>query len=140
MNTVYVFCDLCRSLDQKSPSHARSFSSCSEESDSHTLESEHETAEGFQLHHRHGAHSQDPQQVQAQNRRLLPDFRNPLHVIDGPHSRYFVGIIDIFTEYGFKKKLENLWKRIKYPRRAFSTVSPSAYSLRFVQWVEKHTK
>ncbi|KAA0714442.1 Phosphatidylinositol 4-phosphate 5-kinase-like protein 1 [Triplophysa tibetana] len=112
------------SLDQNLPTHAHSFSRCSEERDSHTLVS----------------HSQDPQQMETQNRRLLPDFRNPLHVIDGPHSRYFVGIIDIFTEYGLKKKLENLWKRMKYPRRAFSTVSPSAYSLRFVQWVEKHTK
>ncbi|XP_057212246.1 phosphatidylinositol 4-phosphate 5-kinase-like protein 1 isoform X1 [Triplophysa rosa] len=135
-----LVCRTAISLDQNLPTHARSFSSCSEERDSHTLVSQRETAEEVQLHHQHEVHSQDPQQVQTQNRRLLPDFRNPLHVIDGPHSRYFVGIIDIFTEYGFKKKLENLWKRIKYPRHTFSTVSPSAYSLRLVQWVEKHTK
>ncbi|KAJ8388757.1 hypothetical protein AAFF_G00129900 [Aldrovandia affinis] len=79
-------------------------------------------------------------EFQAQNRRLLPNFKNPLHVIDGPDLRYFVGIIDIFTVYGFKKKLENLWKRLRYPGQAFSTVSPSAYSHRLCQWVQDHTK
>ncbi|KAJ8379563.1 hypothetical protein SKAU_G00003410 [Synaphobranchus kaupii] len=80
------------------------------------------------------------QEFQAQNRRLLPNFKNPLHVIDGPDLRYFVGIIDIFTVYGFKKKLENLWKRLRYPGQAFSTVSPPAYCHRLCQWVQDHTK
>ncbi|KAG7480544.1 hypothetical protein MATL_G00057310 [Megalops atlanticus] len=79
-------------------------------------------------------------EFQAQNRRLLPNFKNPLHVIDGPELRYFVGIIDIFTVYGFKKKLEHLWKRLRYPGLAFSTVSPPAYSRRLCQWVQAHTK
>ncbi|XP_028980763.1 phosphatidylinositol 4-phosphate 5-kinase-like protein 1 isoform X2 [Esox lucius] len=77
---------------------------------------------------------------QAQNRRLLPNFKNPLHVIDGPDQRYFVGIIDIFTVYGFKKRLEHWWKRLRHPGKAFSTVSPPAYCLRLCQWVRDHTK
>ncbi|XP_054853245.1 phosphatidylinositol 4-phosphate 5-kinase-like protein 1 [Eublepharis macularius] len=75
----------------------------------------------------------------TQNRRLLPDSRNPLHVIDGPEFRYFVGIIDLFTVYGFRKKLEHLWKSIRYRGRSFSTVSPSHYARRLCQWVEEHT-
>lgn len=79
------------------------------------------------------------QDFQAQNRRLLPNFKNPLHVIDGPEQRYFIGIIDIFTVYGFRKRLEHLWKRLRYPRQAFSTVSPPAYCTRLCQWVQDHT-
>ncbi len=64
--------------------------------------------------------SADLETFQAQNRRLLPNFKNPLHVIDGPEQRYFIGIIDIFTVYGFKKRLEYLWKRLRHPRKTFS--------------------
>ncbi|XP_028457963.1 phosphatidylinositol 4-phosphate 5-kinase-like protein 1 [Perca flavescens] len=77
---------------------------------------------------------------QAQNRRLLPNLKNPLHVIDGPEQRYFIGIIDIFTVYSFKKRLEHLWKRLRHPGRSFSTVSPQTYCLRLCHWVQDHTK
>lgn len=80
------------------------------------------------------------QGFQAQNRRLLPNYKNPIHVIDGPEQRYFIGIIDIFTVYGFKKRLEHLWKKLRYPRQTFSTVSPSDYCQRLCQWVVDHTK
>uniref|UniRef100_A0A3Q3K0R2 PIPK domain-containing protein n=1 Tax=Monopterus albus TaxID=43700 RepID=A0A3Q3K0R2_MONAL len=76
----------------------------------------------------------------TQNRRLLPNVKNPLHVIDGPEQRYFIGIIDIFTVYSFKKRLEQLWKTLRYPGRSFSTVSPQTYCLRLCQWLEDHTK
>ncbi|CAN9504689.1 unnamed protein product [Ophioblennius macclurei] len=76
----------------------------------------------------------------AENRRLLPNLKNPLHVIDGPEQRYFIGIIDIFTVYSFKKRLEHLWKRIRHPGRSFSTVSPQTYCVRLCQWVQDHTK
>lgn len=76
----------------------------------------------------------------AQNRRLLPNLKNPLHVIDGPDQRYFIGIIDIFTVYSFKKRLEHLWKRLRHPGQTFSTVSPQTYCLRLCRWVQDHTK
>ncbi|XP_070821069.1 phosphatidylinositol 4-phosphate 5-kinase-like protein 1 [Chaetodon trifascialis] len=72
--------------------------------------------------------------------RLLPNCKNAIHVIDGPDRRYFVGIIDIFTVYGWKKRLENLWKNIRYPGRAFSTVNPTKYSHRFCQWMQDRTQ
>ncbi|XP_048100422.1 phosphatidylinositol 4-phosphate 5-kinase-like protein 1 isoform X2 [Alosa alosa] len=90
-----------------------------------------------ELPHRH---STELQEFHDQNRRLLPEFKNPVHVIDGPELRYFVGVVDIFTVYGLKKRLENLWKRIRFPGRAFSTVSPTAYAQRFSQWAQNHTK
>ncbi|XP_028314399.1 phosphatidylinositol 4-phosphate 5-kinase-like protein 1 isoform X2 [Gouania willdenowi] len=74
------------------------------------------------------------------HRRLLPDAKNAVHVIDGPQLRYFVGIIDIFTVYGCRKRLENLWKRLRYPGRAFSTVSPNKYCQRFCRWIQEHTE
>ncbi|XP_033974363.1 phosphatidylinositol 4-phosphate 5-kinase-like protein 1 [Trematomus bernacchii] len=80
--------------------------------------------EGFHEHHR----------------RLLPNCKNSNQVIDGPEQRYFVGIIDIFTVYGWKKRLENMWKSLRYPGRAFSTVSPANYSRRFCQWIQDHSQ
>lgn len=80
------------------------------------------------------------QDFRAQNRRLLPNLRNPLHVIDGPEHRYFIGIIDIFTVYSFKKRLEHFWKRLRHPGRSFSTVSPQTYCHRLCHWVQDHTK
>ncbi|KAL3062266.1 hypothetical protein OYC64_002132 [Pagothenia borchgrevinki] len=80
--------------------------------------------EGFHEHHR----------------RLLPNCKNSNQVIDGPEQRYFVGIIDIFTVYGWKKRLENMWKSLRYPGRAFSTVSPAKYSRRFCQWIQDHSQ
>ncbi|XP_077334897.1 phosphatidylinositol 4-phosphate 5-kinase-like protein 1 isoform X4 [Lithobates pipiens] len=81
----------------------------------------------------------DISNVVAQNRRLLPNYRNPLHVMDGPEQRYFVGIIDIFTVYGLRKRLEHLWKSMRYRGQEFSTVSPCRYSQRLCRWVETHT-
>ncbi|XP_038601151.1 phosphatidylinositol 4-phosphate 5-kinase-like protein 1 [Tachyglossus aculeatus] len=75
----------------------------------------------------------------AQNRRLLPDVRNALHVLDGPDHRYFVGLIDLFTVYSFRKRLEHLWKCLRYPGQTFSTVSPGRYARRLCRWVETHS-
>ncbi|KAJ0019067.1 hypothetical protein NQD34_006636 [Periophthalmus magnuspinnatus] len=74
------------------------------------------------------------------HRRLLPNCENAVHVIDGEDKRYFVGIIDIFTVYGCKKRLESLWKTLRFPGRSFSTVSPRKYSARFCQWIQGRTK
>lgn len=71
----------------------------------------------------------------AQNRRLLPNYKNPLHVMDGSELRYFIGIIDIFTVYGIKKRLEHLWKSMRYHGQEFSTVNPPRYAQRLCHWV-----
>lgn len=76
----------------------------------------------------------------AQNLRLLPDGPNALHILDGPEQRYFLGLVDLATVYGLGKRLEYLWKALRYPNRAFSTVSPPLYARRLCQWVEAHTE
>ncbi|XP_053771453.1 phosphatidylinositol 4-phosphate 5-kinase-like protein 1 isoform X2 [Desmodus rotundus] len=85
-----------------------------------------------------GVHS--PDEPGAQNRRLLPDIPNALHILDGPEQRYFLGLVDLTTVYGLRKRLEHLWKTLRYPNRSFSTVSPAVYARRLCQWVEAHTE
>ncbi|XP_039177517.1 phosphatidylinositol 4-phosphate 5-kinase-like protein 1 [Crotalus tigris] len=74
----------------------------------------------------------------TQHRRILPICKNPLHTIDGPDYRYYIGIVDLFTVYSFRKKVENLWKSLRYRGHQFSTVEPSYYARRLCQWVEDH--
>ncbi|XP_028740556.1 phosphatidylinositol 4-phosphate 5-kinase-like protein 1 [Peromyscus leucopus] len=78
--------------------------------------------------------------AENQNRRLLPDVPNALHVLDGPDQRYFLGLVDLTTVYGLRKRLEHLWKMMRYPGQSFSTVSPALYARRLCQWVETHTE
>ncbi|XP_054357378.1 phosphatidylinositol 4-phosphate 5-kinase-like protein 1 isoform X1 [Pongo pygmaeus] len=84
--------------------------------------------------------AQSPEESAAQNRRLLPDAPNALHILDGPEQRYFLGVVDLATVYGLRKRLEHLWKTLRYPGRTFSTVSPARYARRLCQWVEAHTE
>ncbi|XP_030895863.1 phosphatidylinositol 4-phosphate 5-kinase-like protein 1 isoform X1 [Leptonychotes weddellii] len=83
---------------------------------------------------------QSPEEPGSQNRRLLPDTPNALHILDGPEQRYFLGLVDLATVYGLRKRLEHLWKTLRYPGRTFSTVSPARYARRLCQWVEAHTE
>ncbi|XP_067599298.1 phosphatidylinositol 4-phosphate 5-kinase-like protein 1 isoform X5 [Pseudorca crassidens] len=83
---------------------------------------------------------QSLEEPEAQNRRLLPDTPNALHILDGPEQRYFLGLVDLTTVYGLRKRLEHLWKTLRYPGRTFSTVSPTRYARRLCQWVEAHTE
>nr|XP_036863987.1 phosphatidylinositol 4-phosphate 5-kinase-like protein 1 isoform X2 [Manis javanica] len=76
---------------------------------------------------------QSPEEPGAQNRRLLPDAPNALHILDGPEQRYFLGLVDLATVYGLRKRLEHLWKTLRYPGRTFSTVSPARYARRLCQ-------
>uniref|UniRef100_A0A8C6U7H6 Phosphatidylinositol-4-phosphate 5-kinase like 1 n=1 Tax=Neogobius melanostomus TaxID=47308 RepID=A0A8C6U7H6_9GOBI len=79
------------------------------------------------------------QEFRAHHRRLLPVCENAVHVLDGPQQRYFVGIIDVFTVYGLKKRLEHLWKTLRFRGRDFSTVSPRKYAPRFCRWIRART-
>nr|XP_044989982.1 phosphatidylinositol 4-phosphate 5-kinase-like protein 1 isoform X2 [Jaculus jaculus]XP_044989989.1 phosphatidylinositol 4-phosphate 5-kinase-like protein 1 isoform X2 [Jaculus jaculus]XP_044989996.1 phosphatidylinositol 4-phosphate 5-kinase-like protein 1 isoform X2 [Jaculus jaculus] len=85
----------------------------------------------------HGVQSSE--EPGSQNRRLLPDTSNAIHILDGPEQRYFLGLVDLATVYGLRKRLEHLWKTLRYPGRTFSTVSPARYASRLCQWMEAHT-
>lgn len=48
------------------------------------------------------------------NRRNLPDEINGVHIIDGFGSvRYYCGIIDIFTQYGWRQRIAQMLKNIR---------------------------
>ena len=47
---------------------------------------------------------------------------------------YFMGIIDILTEYSTKKKLEHFFKSLKYGN-TISCVPPDFYASRFNQFI-----
>ncbi|XP_051907932.1 phosphatidylinositol 4-phosphate 5-kinase-like protein 1 [Hippocampus zosterae] len=95
---------------------------------------------GGEAHHLAAGESEGLPDSEVQNRRLLLNLKNALHVIDGPEQRYFIGIIDIFTVYSLKKRLEYWWKRLRHPGRTFSTVSPRIYCTRLCRWVLEHSK
>ncbi|XP_021050365.2 phosphatidylinositol 4-phosphate 5-kinase-like protein 1 [Mus pahari] len=75
-----------------------------------------------------------------QNCRMLPNLPNALHILDGPDQRYFLGLVDMTTVYGFRKWLEHLWKMVRYPGQSVSTVSPAHYARRLCRWAEMHTE
>ena len=47
------------------------------------------------------------------NRRHLSDTVNSIHILEGSDCRYFFGIIDIFTTYGWRQRLVRLVKNIR---------------------------
>ncbi|XP_056012350.1 phosphatidylinositol 4-phosphate 5-kinase-like protein 1 isoform X2 [Ostrea edulis] len=63
------------------------------------------------------------------NRRLLPECKNPLHVIDGTHERYYMGIIDFFTQYECKQQVARVLKVFKNCTGDHSTVPPDNYQV-----------
>lgn len=50
---------------------------------------------------------------------------------------YYMGIIDILTEYGAKKKVEHTLKSIKHDKNDISAVSPLVYANRFKEFMNK---
>ncbi|KAG5651826.1 hypothetical protein H0H81_007258 [Sphagnurus paluster] len=49
---------------------------------------------------------------------------------------YYVGVIDILTPYGGKKKLENIWKGLSADRHKISPVPPPEYADRFLAFMK----
>ncbi len=49
---------------------------------------------------------------------------------------YFIGIIDILTEYSTRKKFEHVFKSIKYDGRTISCVPPEQYADRFISFMK----
>ncbi|KAJ7579090.1 SAICAR synthase-like protein [Mycena floridula] len=49
---------------------------------------------------------------------------------------YYLGVIDILTPYGGKKKLEHLWKGLQADRHKISPVPPDEYAERFFAFMK----
>lgn len=75
----------------------------------------------------------------ANRRLLLSECKNPLHVIDGTHSRYYMGIIDFFTQYKCKQQVAHVLKVCKNCTCDHSTVPPDIYAERFLRFIEERT-
>jgi len=55
---------------------------------------------------------------------------------DGPVQEwYYLGIIDILTEWGTKKKMESTFKGLKYDKALISAVDPDLYAKRFLEFL-----
>lgn len=76
---------------------------------------------------------------QTSNRRLLLNCKNPLHVINGSEYRYYLGIVDFFTQYECRQQLGRVLKTLKYRSTDHSTVPPDVYSERFVKFITEKT-
>jgi hypothetical protein len=54
------------------------------------------------------------------------------------HEIYFVGLIDILTHYGMKKRTAAAAKTVKYGAGAeISTVKPEQYARRFMEFIDR---
>lgn len=51
---------------------------------------------------------------------------------------YFMGIIDILTPYSTFKKIEHIFKTIRYSGHEVSTVNPSQYANRLLSFVKNN--
>lgn len=49
----------------------------------------------------------------------------------------FIGIIDFFTFYGWKKKIEHFLKSLKYEGDTISCVPAAAYGQRFIRFMNE---
>ncbi|KAJ8299996.1 hypothetical protein KUTeg_021515 [Tegillarca granosa] len=74
------------------------------------------------------------------NRRLLPHCKNPLHVIDGVNYRYFLGIIDFFTQFESRQRVVKILKDIRYCCGEHSTVPAEVYADRFLHFITERTE
>ncbi|XP_055964799.1 phosphatidylinositol 4-phosphate 5-kinase-like protein 1 [Sorex fumeus] len=83
--------------------------------------------------------TQNLEEVAAQNYHLLSGRPHAPNILDGPEQRYFLGLVDLATVYGLRRRLEYLWKLLWYSGRNFSTVNPTRYARRLCQWVEAHS-
>ncbi|XP_072015466.1 phosphatidylinositol 4-phosphate 5-kinase-like protein 1 [Amphiura filiformis] len=77
-------------------------------------------------------------QATPQNLRFLCNAMNASHIIDGPTERYYLGIIDMFTEYTTRKKFEHVLKAVMHPNISYSTVGPKHYKERFCKFFHSH--
>ncbi|KAK3599254.1 hypothetical protein CHS0354_012865 [Potamilus streckersoni] len=75
----------------------------------------------------------------AQNRRLLPNCLNNLHIIDGVNHRYYLGIIDFFTLFQCRQRFGKMFKDMKHCCKEHSTEPPDIYADRFYKFIAEIT-
>lgn len=79
----------------------------------------------------------DSSEKQFHNRRLLLTCENSLHIIDGSKYRYYVGVIDFFTQFQCRQQIGKLLKDVKTCCGNHSTERPDVYAERFYQFISE---
>ena len=69
--------------------------------------------------------------------KALVDFEDGGIISETGNEVYFVGIIDILTKFGFKKKCEHFIKMLRYCSNNMSCTPPQMYRDRFVNYMHK---
>ena len=67
--------------------------------------------------------------------KALIDFEDGGIISETGNEVYFVGIIDILTRFGFKKKCEHFFKMLRYCSNNMSCTPPEMYRNRFVNYM-----
>ncbi|KAG4095197.1 SAICAR synthase-like protein [Neocallimastix lanati (nom. inval.)] len=49
---------------------------------------------------------------------------------------YFLGVIDIFTNYNYKKKIEHFFKSLRNDKSMISAIPPKKYAKRFIDFIK----
>ncbi|XP_059151535.1 phosphatidylinositol 4-phosphate 5-kinase-like protein 1 isoform X2 [Physella acuta] len=75
-----------------------------------------------------------------EHRRLLPNCKNGLHIIEGAEYRYFLGVVDFLSRFDWRLKIAQYWKMLKYGCGDHSTKPPKVYSKRFVHFLSERIK
>ncbi|KAL4219158.1 hypothetical protein ACF0H5_021740 [Mactra antiquata] len=76
--------------------------------------------------------------LKFQNKRLLLNCENSLHIIDGVNYRYYIGVIDFFTQFGCHQQISKVLKDMKTCCGNHSTVPPDRYGERFYEFIADH--
>ena len=77
-------------------------------------------------------------ELNKNNRRLLPNTKNPLHIVDGAKYRYYLGIIDFLTLYECRQRTGRFVKSVKHCCGDHSTLPPDGYATRFRNFILEH--
>ena len=59
-----------------------------------------------------------------------------LHIFEGVHQVYYMGIIDIFTPYHCRQKIGRLLKTVRFCSSDHSSLPPEKYAERFYQFIQ----
>lgn len=59
--------------------------------------------------------------------------------LDAPRNIYFMGLVDVLTQYGLRKRTAQVAKNVKHGSQAdaCSTVHPEQYARRFCDFISK---
>ena len=79
-----------------------------------------------------------PLTKKAQDCQLSDVHESPkgVHILESGHQRYYIGIIDIFTQYDTRQKIGRVCKTLKFCSSNHSSLPPRKYAKRFLEFIQ----